>query len=195
MTSISYTYYYTLFIIFNTLTLTLIVFSIPITSSNEDNFSENLLETIISTRLMEKTTNLHFYFQDIVSGKNPTSVQIIGKGLGFGATFMIDNALTEKPARDSRILGRAQGMYSSAAQKDTALLMVVVFEFTQGKYNGSSISMLGRNHVFDDVREMPIVGGSGLFRFGRGYALAHTVSFDPKTGDASVEYNVSIKHF
>ncbi|KAI3445103.1 hypothetical protein Pfo_001768 [Paulownia fortunei] len=180
-------YSYTLFI-FNFL-----LFSISISSSN-GSFSEDLFETITLTR-MEKTTHLHFYFQDQVSGKNPTAVKIIGEGFGFGTTFMIDDALTQGPERDSKIIGRAQGMYSLAAQNDMALLMVVTFAFTEGKYNGSSISMLGRNHVFDDVREMPIVGGSGLFRFARGYALAHTVWLDPKTGDASVEYNVSVTHF
>ncbi|MFQ6635341.1 hypothetical protein Gotur_012196 [Gossypium turneri] len=38
---------------------------------------------------------------------------------------------------------------------------------------------------------MPIVGGSGIFRFARGYALAKTVWFN-KNGDAIVEYNVTV---
>ncbi|KAL3625589.1 hypothetical protein CASFOL_030534 [Castilleja foliolosa] len=132
----------------------------------------------------------------MVGGKNPTAVKIIGgEGLSFGTTFMIDDALTQEPDRDSKVVGRAQGTYSLAAQNDLALLMVVTFAFTEGDYNGSSISLLGRNHVYDDLREMPIVGGSGVFRLGRGYALAHTVWFDPNTGDASVEYNVTVIHF
>ncbi|KAG5539149.1 hypothetical protein RHGRI_019639 [Rhododendron griersonianum] len=64
----------------------------------------------------------------------------------------------------------------------------------QGPYNGSSISVLGRNPVLNDVREFPVVGGSGLFRLARGYALAHTIMLDFKTGDATVEYNVYVKH-
>ncbi|KAH6803451.1 Disease resistance-responsive family protein [Perilla frutescens var. frutescens] len=152
------------------------------------------IEAVTALR-MEKTTHLHFYFQDRVGGDHPTAVKIIGEGMGFGTTFMIDDALTRRPERDSEIVGRAQGMYSAAAQNDLALLMVVTLSFSQGKYNGSSLSMLGRNHVLDGVREMPIVGGSGLFRFARGFALAHTVWFDPKTGDATVEYNVSVNHF
>ncbi|KAL0429199.1 UNVERIFIED_CONTAM: Dirigent protein 23 [Sesamum radiatum] len=170
-----------------------LLFSIPQSSSNGD-FHDDLLESITLSR-MEKMTHLHFYFQDVVSGKNPTAVKIIGDGFGFGTTFMIDDALTQGPERDSKVIGRAQGMYSLAAQNDIAFLMIVTFEFTDGLYNGSSISMLGRNHVVDDVREMPIIGGSGVFRFARGYALAHTVWSDPKAGDASVEYNVSVVHF
>uniref|UniRef100_A0A2P2NK10 Dirigent protein n=1 Tax=Rhizophora mucronata TaxID=61149 RepID=A0A2P2NK10_RHIMU len=73
--------------------------------------------------------------------------------------------------------------------------MVMNYAFTEGNYNGSSISILGRNHIMDDSREMPIVGGSGQFRLARGYALAHTVRFDVQTGDATVEYDVYVSHY
>lgn len=55
--------------------------------------------------------------------------------------------------------------------------------------------MIGRNPVVNDVREMPIVGGTGLFRNAHGYALAHTNWMDPTTGDAIVEYNVYVSNF
>jgi hypothetical protein len=42
---------------------------------------------------------------------------------------------------------------------------------------------------------MPVVGGSGLFRFARGYAQAKTHDLDFKTGDAIVEYNVYVFHY
>ncbi|KAE9459711.1 hypothetical protein C3L33_08357, partial [Rhododendron williamsianum] len=50
----------------------------------------------------------------------------------------------------------------------------------------------GINRVLDPVRETRIVGGSGLFMFARGYALARTVRYSLKTGDAVVEYNVFV---
>jgi hypothetical protein len=93
------------------------------------------------------------------------------------------------------LIGRAQGFYGSAGQEEAALLMAMNFVFLQGKYNGSTISILGRNHVFSKVREMPVIGGSGLFRFARGYAQANTYSFNAKTGDAVVEYNVYVLHY
>ncbi|KAF9686048.1 hypothetical protein SADUNF_Sadunf03G0117800 [Salix dunnii] len=90
---------------------------------------------------------------------------------------------------------RAHGFYGSSGQEDTALFMAMNFVFLEGKYNGSTISILGRNHVFSKEREMPVIGGTGLFRFARGYAQANTFSFSTKTGDAVVEYNVYVSHY
>ncbi|CAK7342253.1 unnamed protein product [Dovyalis caffra] len=149
----------------------------------------------------EKLSHLHFYFHDIVSGKNPTAVQIARADMtntsstGFGMVAMIDDPLTTRPELNSKLLGRAQGIYASASQSDLGLLMTMNFGFVEGKYNGSTLSVLGRNSVLSTVREMPIVGGSGLFRFARGYAQARTHTFDIKTGDAVVEYNVYVYHY
>jgi hypothetical protein len=163
-------------------------------------FIEEFSEAIAIKREEKMSqSHLHFFFHDILSGKHPTAVRIAGPPestlANFGTTMMIDDALTEGPEPTSKLVGRAQGFYSMAAQNDVALLMVMNFAFMEDKYNGSSISMLGRNSVFDDVREMPIVGGSGLFRNARGYALAHTNWVDPNTGDAIVEYDVYVSNF
>ncbi|PON74379.1 Disease resistance response protein [Parasponia andersonii] len=84
-------------------------------------------------------SHLHFYFHDILSGKNPTAVKIINEppdsksssGL-FGRTYIMDDALTEGQEPTSKIVGRAQGFYSLAAQNDVALLMVLNFVFIEG---------------------------------------------------------------
>ncbi|XP_038691520.1 dirigent protein 22-like [Tripterygium wilfordii] len=153
-------------------------------------------EKLIATKRDEKMTHLHFFFHDITSGKNPTAVNILtapdGTRSGFGSTVMIDDPLTEEQDVSSKLVGRAQGFYAMASQSDSSLLMVLNYVFIEGQYNGSTLSVLGRNSVFLNVREMSIVGGTGLFRFARGYALAHTVWFDASTGDAIVEYNVYV---
>ncbi|EXB86887.1 hypothetical protein L484_007310 [Morus notabilis] len=149
----------------------------------------------------EKLSHLHFYFHDIVGGKNPTAIQIAGPPVTnasstfFGLVTAIDDPLTVGPEPNSKQLGRAQGLYASASQSEVGLMMVLNYVFTEGKYNGSTLSILGRNAAFSAVREMPIVGGSGLFRFARGYAQARTHKFDLKTGDAVVEYNVYVLHY
>lgn len=108
---------------------------------------------------------------------------------------MIDNALTAKVTRNSTLLGQAQGFYAGAAQKELGFLMAMNFAFKRGKYNGSTITILGRNTAMSEVREMPIVGGSGLFRFARGYVEARTKWVDLKTLDATVEYSCYVLHY
>ncbi|GAV63990.1 Dirigent domain-containing protein [Cephalotus follicularis] len=149
----------------------------------------------------EKLSHLHFYFHDIVSGRNPTAVPVAKASMTntsssfFGSVMMMDDPLTVKPELSSKRVGSAQGIYASASQKDIGLLMVMNFVFTEGKYNGSNLSVLGRNAAFLGMREMPIVGGSGVFRFARGYAQARTHTVDFETGDAIVEYNVYVFHY
>nr|GMD44019.1 dirigent protein 22-like [Ipomoea batatas] len=109
--------------------------------------------------------------------------------------FIALHRCSPPPDVSSKLVGRAQGIYTSAAFDEIGLLMVLNFAFVEGKYNGSSLSMVGRNAVVFAVREMPVVGGSGLFRFARGYAQAKTHTYDPKTGDAVVEYNVYVFHY
>ncbi|KAM3693022.1 hypothetical protein ACJW30_08G133600 [Castanea mollissima] len=148
----------------------------------------------------EKLSHFQFYWHDIVtlSGRNPTSVRVVRPPQNtstFGFVSMIDNPLTLGPKVSSKLVGRAQGFYASASQQELSLLMVMNFAFIEGKYNGSTITVLGRNSVFNSMREMPVIGGSGLFRFSRVYAQARTHTLDPKTGDAIVEYNVYVLHY
>ncbi|CAK9162075.1 unnamed protein product [Ilex paraguariensis] len=146
----------------------------------------------------EVVTNLHFYFHDTVSGKNPSAVRVAQANETtnsltlFGALLMADDPLTEGPDPSSKLVGRARGLYGSAAQTELGLIMVMSYCFTEGIYNGSSFSILGLNPAINPVREMSIVGGTGLFRLARGYAIAQTYWLDPTTGDAIVGYNVTV---
>ncbi|XP_073132986.1 dirigent protein 22-like [Henckelia pumila] len=149
----------------------------------------------------QKLSHLHFYFHDIVSGRNPTAVRVAEAAMtnssatSFGRVFMMDDPLTMGPEMSSKSVGRAQGIYASADLNGVGLLMVLNYAFTEGKFNGSTLCILGRNAIFSDVREMAVVGGSGAFRFARGYARAKTHTIDLKTGDAVVEYNVYVFHY
>ncbi|XP_049399691.1 dirigent protein 22-like [Solanum stenotomum] len=152
------------------------------------------------TRLKkEKVSHFRFYWHDILSGSKPTSMMIIPPSknttTGFGQMNMIDNALTLGPELSSKIVGRAQGFYGAASLNDVGLMMVMNFAFIEGKYNGSTFTILGRNPVFEKVREMAVIGGSGLFRFARGYVEASTHSWDFKTGDATVQYDAYVLHY
>ncbi|CAH9082914.1 unnamed protein product [Cuscuta epithymum] len=149
----------------------------------------------------EKASHLHFFWHDILSGPKPTSIMVIppakisSANFSFGLTNIIDNPLTVAPDPKSKCVGRAQGIYASACQEELGFLMVMNLAFIEGKYNGSTLTVLGRNPALQKVREMSIVGGSGLFRFARGYVLAKTQMVDLKTGDATVEYDAYVLHY
>ncbi|BFG33430.1 dirigent protein 22-like [Prunus yedoensis var. nudiflora] len=148
----------------------------------------------------EKLTHIRLYWHDIVGGPHPTAIDVVSppsksSPTNFGLVRMFDNALTQGPELSSELVARAQGFYASAAQKELSLLMAQNFAFVQGEFNGSTITLLGRNSVFNKVRELPVIGGSGVFRFARGYAEARTHTFDLTTGDATVEYNIYVLHY
>ncbi|GMY05496.1 dirigent protein 23-like [Fagus crenata] len=166
-------------------------------------WAQSFTEENWATRLevqKETVTNLQFYFHDTLSGKNPSAVRVAEatetekSPTLFGAIMMADDPLTETPDPNSKLLGRAQGLYGSAAQQEMGLIMAMNFGFIDGIYNGSSFSLLGKNSAMHPVREMAIVGGTGLFRLARGYAIAQTHWMDLITGDAIVGYNVTVVH-
>lgn len=149
----------------------------------------------------ETTTNLQFYFHDTLSGRNPSAIQVaqpVDKTKSFvtqfGSIMMADDPLTETYDPNSKLVGRAQGTYASACQQELGLLMSMSYSFVDGPYNGSSFAVVGKNSAMNAVREMPVVGGTGLFRMARGYALARTHWINITTGDAIVGYNVTLVH-
>ncbi|KAL5545415.1 hypothetical protein UlMin_005102 [Ulmus minor] len=170
------------------------------TSDTYDTFSKQISLKKLGLK-KEKLTHLHFYLHDIVSGSHPTAVRIAAAKItntsstGFGFIAMADDPLTVGPNPRSKLVGYAQGIYGSASQNDVGLLMVLNLVFTQGTYNGSTLSLFGRNAIMSKVREMAIVGGSRLFRFSRGYAQASNYLFNTTSGDAIVEYNVYVLHY
>ena len=150
------------------------------------------------------TTHLHFYFHDTVSGKSPTAVRVVEPPPAaassssptsmFGMVNVMDDPLTAGPERGSAPVGRAQGLYMGSDQARLGFLQAMNLVFTSGAHNGSTLALLGRNCPLDAVRELPVVGGTGAFRFVRGYALLRTRWLDARTGDATVEYDVYVMH-
>ncbi|OVA17034.1 Plant disease resistance response protein [Macleaya cordata] len=145
----------------------------------------------------EKVTRLHFYVHDTISSENPTAVRVAeapttnASSTLFGALLMMDDPLTEGPDPNSKLVGRAQGMYGLAGQKEMSLIMAISLVFTgDDKFNGSTLSVLTRNAVTHTEREFSIVGGTGLFRFARGFIEAKTYSTNAAAGNSIIEYSV-----
>lgn len=156
----------------------------------------------VSEARIRNATHIQFYMHDTPGGLNPSAVRVAGQPtnatgsnpeamFGFGSIYVMDNSLTATPDINSTLIGRAQGIYAMSSQEtELSLLMTLTYNFVSGIYNGSSLSIVGRNPVMNEVREMPVVGGTGVFRLARGFALAKTHSINQV--DAIVGYNVTI---
>lgn len=142
-------------------------------------------------------THLHFFLHDVVSGSNPTAVQVIKgpasssnalPGVAFGDTTVIDDALTETSSPTSAPVGRAQGFYMMSSQSGMVLMMCVNLLLTTGDYNGSTLAVIGRDDVMTTTRELSVVGGTGKFRMATGYVVWKTNS--SSGADATIELDV-----
>ncbi|KAK9125001.1 hypothetical protein Scep_013847 [Stephania cephalantha] len=168
-------------------------YNIQTKATNPPKFST----TLNTIRLnQEKLSHFHFYWHDKLGGRDPTAVQVatstinISPATRFGDVYVVDDPLTEGPTAESKMVGRAQGLYTYSSKEEVGLLMAMNFVFMVGEYSGSTITILGRNIVMSKEREMAVVGGSGLFRFARGYAKLKTYSLSVTT--AIVEFILNV---
>ncbi|XP_073158136.1 dirigent protein 23-like isoform X2 [Henckelia pumila] len=147
----------------------------------------------------EKTAKFHIYVQDALGGANPTvwevarSTQTVNSPTAFG-DVRVDDLVTAEPDPGSEKLGRTQGIITYSDMTEPALTMNLTFYFTGGEYMGNSITIGGRNPVNNKDREMPIVGGTGMFRMARGYVISNTYSFDAVTNYGVLEYTFFVAY-
>ncbi|CAI0393626.1 unnamed protein product [Linum tenue] len=172
-------------------TFLFLLLAATIRAATEPNAGDGYSQLLSPAKLRlrkEKLSHLHFYFHDILSGPNPTAVPIVrpttNSSTSFGLVNMFDDLLTVGLEPSSKIVGRAQGFYGFASHSEFAALMAQNFVF-----------MGGRNAVLSPVRELPVIGGTGAFRFARGYAKARTRVSDLTNGDVVVEYNIYVYHY
>ncbi|KZV40153.1 dirigent protein 21-like [Dorcoceras hygrometricum] len=101
---------------------------------------------------------------------------------------MSDDLMTAGPDPSSTPLGRAQGLVGFSDLNEQVVYVSVNFYFRGGPYDGSVISVLGRNPLAGAARELSIVGGTGEFRLARGIAVATTYMDFNATGYAIFKY-------
>ncbi|KAI0496154.1 hypothetical protein KFK09_022461 [Dendrobium nobile] len=151
----------------------------------------------------DRQSHLQFYIHDKISNPNATAIKVAADpngsrasatGLHFGSIYVIDDPLTEGPDPNSKPLGRARGLYSVSSSDGSDLYFTVNVIFMYGIYNGSSVAIVGRDPIIEKVRELPVVGGTGIFRLARGFAFMKTHAFDTTTGDAVLFVEAYILH-
>ncbi|CAJ2638985.1 dirigent protein 2-like [Trifolium pratense] len=177
----------------------LFLFSLTLISTNGE-FSQqsNIMLPSQQQQTTEKIKHIHFYYHDIRGNKNPTMIQIVNAAEntknGFGSIFMMDDAMTEGQELSSKQIGRAQGLFGLCTLQSIAECMLINLVFTDGEYGGSTLSMLGTNAITKQNRETCIVGGTGVFRFARGFAIANSVNSISTPEHYVVEYNVTVSY-
>ncbi|CAI0453883.1 unnamed protein product [Linum tenue] len=154
---------------------------------------------------MRSWTHLHFYDHNLLAGPNVTALHLNAKGplhsndtAGlFGPLTMMDSPLTLEPELSSTTVGSAQGLYGVASRTDADFVELFNFVFTtDNAHRGSTITVLGRNSIFaPGIREMPVVGGTGVFGFARGKVHLKTHSYNATTGNAIVKYDIYVFHY
>lgn len=153
----------------------------------------------IAVAVRSEEINILFHMHDVVVGSNRTAVPVgLGSILspGFGAMVVIDDILTQQASPDSLLVGRAQGMYLSDSlslitRPDLLLVFTAIFEWP-AEYRGSTLSIQGADRIFMDKREVSVIGGTGKFRFARGFATIHTVSTS-LLANAVLLFNVTVR--
>ncbi|KAG6401427.1 hypothetical protein SASPL_138284 [Salvia splendens] len=147
-----------------------------------------------------KITRIHFYLHDIIGGDSPTVWRVADSNLtdvltsAFGMVLVLDNPVTSGPELDSGEFGRMQGTVALADLREQALAMVLNLVFTKGEFEGSTLSILGRNPLGAELREVSIVGGTGAFRMATGYVMITTYYNDPAMVRNVYDYTLVVYH-
>ncbi|KAI3445010.1 hypothetical protein Pfo_001675 [Paulownia fortunei] len=146
----------------------------------------------------EKIAKFRVYLQDVLGGPNATVYEVARANItsisptSFGQVRVVDDLITAEPDANSEKLGRAQGVITFSGLEESALTMNMNFVFTAGVYEGSTLCIVGRNPISNNNRELPIIGGTGIFRWARGYSISNTYSYDPATEYGVLEYNLYV---
>ncbi|KAL2227310.1 UNVERIFIED_CONTAM: Dirigent protein 19 [Sesamum indicum] len=65
-------------------------------------------------------------------------------------------------------------------------------EFTEGKYNNTTINILRRNPIIEKDSELPIVGGTGIFKMACGVVAGNTYLFNVDTNYSVLQYTLAL---
>ncbi|KAF8701621.1 hypothetical protein HU200_033459 [Digitaria exilis] len=166
------------------------------------------------------TTHLHFYMHDDYTGPHPTAARVVsGRSLllptsspsddddgentrlsrllssprQFGDVVVLNNALTEGPGRGSARVGTAQGFAVRVSEGGVVSHLTMHMVLDAGEHRGSSVTVNGRIDMDAEVRESVVVGGTGRFRFARGYMLTRNYDYDLARGGV-IEIDVYVQH-
>ncbi|KAH6804130.1 hypothetical protein C2S51_032377 [Perilla frutescens var. frutescens] len=168
----------------------------PTTATTTNSDENSWLQTICRGNRL--TTTLHFYVHDVRTGPDATLYKVANASItdnsttGFGRVNVFDDSVTVAPAINSSEVARAQGLTTSSDLHVQAFTMNLNFFLKAGPFNGSTVSIVGRNQFADAQRELTVVGGTGPFRYARGYAITSTYSHNATINYSVLEYTINL---
>ncbi|VAH93271.1 unnamed protein product [Triticum turgidum subsp. durum] len=154
------------------------------------------------------TTHLHFYMHDDYTGPRPTAMRVVsGRAVStgdnatalktaprhFGDIVVLNNALTVGPSGGSARVGTAQGWAVRVSEGGIVSDLTLHLVLEACEHHGSSLTARGRIDMDATVRESVLIGGTGRFRYARGYMLTKNYDYSLATGGV-VEIDVYVQH-
>jgi len=141
--------------------------------------------------IKQKDHHLHLYmFQHVQSTTGANQLVIVSPpNTSFGVTAVNDWTICDGPDESTaNIVARARGFHISDGKADTNWLFSHSIVFTDARFKGSSLKVLGDFAGTDS--EWAIVGGTGEFAFANGVVTAKLIRSPPTGTGGTWELNI-----
>ncbi|KAF6981678.1 hypothetical protein CFC21_000140 [Triticum aestivum] len=143
--------------------------------------------------IKQKEHLFHLYMNQIFDGTpNANQQAIVKPGLpfGFGHTVANDWTIGDGPAADANLVARARGMHMGVGKVDENWLFCHNILFTDTRFKGSSLKVLG-DFVSKEDSEWAIVGGTRKFAYAHGVVVAKILPNVPPAPARTWELRIS----
>lgn len=146
----------------------------------------------------KKIAQFRVYLQDILSGSNATVLEVARAHVtatsptSYGLVRVMDDMMTLGPDPNSERVGRAQGLIANTDIEESGISVNINFVFTGGEYKGSTLCIVGKKSLLYTDQELPVVGGTGIFRWARGFSISNIYSHDDATGNSILLYDMHV---
>ncbi|WVZ49606.1 hypothetical protein U9M48_000947 [Paspalum notatum var. saurae] len=126
----------------------------------------------VSQDIRQKEHLFHLYMTQ--RGAAPSNEKVAVQCFGFGTIGVSDFTIRDGPAPNANLVGRARGMLVCDGMGDDHWLFCHSIVFTDTRFKGSSLKMLG-DFVCENDAGWAIVGGTGEFAYANGAVTAKVI--------------------